>query len=227
MKAVRLLVWAAGAALCATMIVGAHRHGWPPTEKAAIAYSTAFVAITIGLLVWRRRPDSRTGILLTALPFAGVLSDLDVVYPRSALAVTIGLAMGWVAAPIFAHVALSYPTGRLTARVDRVYVAAMYGFAGIYAISLLLFYDPRFPRYRDVMEWPFFALPYTHGAWRNVTGITHKLDVTLVVLALIGTAILVRKLLRATPSGRRVVLPLAAATLFVVAQFKVQIAVTG
>ena len=227
MKAVRLLVWGAGAALCATMIVGAHRHGWPPTGKAAIAYSTAFVAITVGLLVWRRRPDSRTGILLTVLPFAGVLSDLDFVYPRSALAVTIGLAMSSVAAPIFAHVALSYPTGRLTTRVDRVYVTAMYGFAVIYAVPLLLFHDPRFPRYRDVMEWPLFALPYTHVAWRNVNGITHKLDVTLVVLALIGTAILVRKLLRATPGGRRVVLPLAAATLFVVAQFTVQIAITG
>ncbi len=227
MKAVRLVVWAAGAALCATMIIGAYRHGWPPSGKAAINYSAAFAAITIGLLVWRRRPDSRTGMLLTALPFAGVLADLNVVYPRSGLAVTIGLAMRWAAAPIFAHIALSYPTGRLNARVDRFYVAAMYGFALIYAVPLLLFFDPRFPRYRDVMEWPLFAVPYTHVAWRNVNGITHKLDVTLVALALIGTAILIRKLLSATPGGRRVVLPLVAATLFVVAQFTVQIAVTG
>ena len=227
MKLLRLAIWAAGGALCAAMILGAIRHVWPPAGKAAIVYSAAFVAITIGLLVWRRRPDSRTGILLTALPFAGVLSDLDNVYPRSGLAVTVGLATTWLAAPIFAHVALSYPTGRLTSPIERIYVAVGYAYAVAYAVPVLLFFDPRFPRYRDVMEWPSSALPYTHVAWRNVNGITHDFDTGAVLFALIGITLLVRKLLRATPSGRRVVLPLAVATMFVAGQFVVQMAING
>ncbi len=227
MSIVRLAIWAAGGALCAAMVLGAANHGWPPTTKAAIAYMAAFVAITIGLLVWRRRPDSRTGVLLTALPFAGLLADLVNVYPRSALAVTIGLATTWLAAPFYAHVALSYPTGRLTSRIERSYVGLFYLYAAAYAVPVLLFYDPRSPRYQDILEWPRFALPYTHVAWRNVNGITHDFETAALVLALIGIALLIRKLLRATPSGRRVVLPLAVATTFVVVQFAVQMAVNG
>ena len=71
MSAVRLLVWAAGGALCAAMSVDAVHGIWPPPEKAVVSYAAAFVAITIGVIVWQLRPDSRTGILLTAWPFAG------------------------------------------------------------------------------------------------------------------------------------------------------------
>ena len=82
-----------------------------PADQAYAAYLVALVAITLGVLVWDRRPDSRTGILLIAFPLAGVLAD-PIVFPGSRLAVTVGLAAVWLNAAIAAHLILSYPTGR-------------------------------------------------------------------------------------------------------------------
>mgnify|MGYP001065863110 CR=1 FL=1 len=103
MRAIRLLVWLAGGALSATMIAGAVIGPWPPADKAAITYGLAFVAISIGVIVWELRPESRTGILLTAFPFTALLADLRVVFSGSTLAVTVGYATQWLPAPVFAH----------------------------------------------------------------------------------------------------------------------------
>jgi hypothetical protein len=92
-------------------------HGiWPPPEKAVVSYAAAFVAISIGVVVWQFRPDSLTGVLLTAWPFAGLLAEMKIVFAGSPLAVTIGYATNWLAAPIFGHLVLSYrPDGSDTA----------------------------------------------------------------------------------------------------------------
>ena len=227
MRALRLVVWAAGAALCGTMTVGAIHGGWPPAGKASIAYAAAFVAITIGLVVWRRQPKSRTGILLTAYPFADVVSDMPYVFPRSAPAVTVGFATTLLAGAILIHAVLSYPSGRLGTRIERGFVAFCYGFALVYALPLLLFYDPRAPHDPTVWEWPLFARPLTHVAWYDVTGTRQILDDLLLPVAVVFLALLIRKLVRATPGGRRVVLPLVAAAFFAAVQFAVQIALYG
>ncbi len=185
------------------------------------------MAITIGLVVWRRRPESRTGILLTAFPFAGLLADLPYVFPRSAMAVTLGFAVALLPAAILVHAVLSYPTGRLTARVERGFVVLAYAFAAVYALPLLLFYDPRAPNYQFIWEWPSHAVPFTHVAWKNVSGIRHALDLTTFTLAIVFIGLLVRKLLRATPGGRRVILPLVAAACFGAVQFAAQIGLYG
>jgi signal transduction histidine kinase len=226
-RALRWLLWLGGAALCATMIASSVRRGWPPPTQASVSYTTAFVALSIGVLVWRRRPESRTGILLTAYPLAFVLSDLRSVFWTSAPAVTVGLAAHWIAAPIVAHVVLSYPTGRLTSRLDRAFVALAYVFAVGYAVPLLLFYDTRTPYDPAVWGCPSCALPLTHVGFRDVYGTLHALDKVLSVLAVVFVALLVRKIWRAGPGERGVVLPLAAAGAFVATQYVVQIAVYG
>src|SRR6266508_268802 len=220
-------VWVAAAVLCGTMAAGAIRGDWPPAGKASIAYAASLAAITIGLVVWRRRPESRTGILLTAYPFAAVLSDMWFVFPRSALAVTVGFAARLLVGAIVIHAVLSYPSGRLGTRIERGFVAFCYGFALVYALPLLLFYDPRAPHDPTVWEWPFHARPLTHVAWYDVTGTMGVLDDLIFPVAVAFLALLVRKLARATPGGRRVVLPLAAAAFFAAGQFAAQIALYG
>jgi signal transduction histidine kinase len=226
-RALRLAVWVGGGALCAVMIATARRHDWPPATRATIAYGASFVALSIGVLVWRRRPESRTGILLTAFPLAFLVADLAVVFWTSRTAVTVGFAGHWLAAPILAHVVLSYPTGRLTSRVDRGFVALGYFFAAVYAVPLLLFYDPR--RSYDLAVWDCWscAVPLTHVGDRAVYGTLDALDTTLSVLAVVFLGLLVRKLWRAGPSERGIVLPLTAAGAFLAAQFVVQVAVYG
>jgi signal transduction histidine kinase len=227
MKAARLLVLAAGAALCATLMIGALHGGWPPGERAVVSYALGFVVIALGVLVWELRPDSRTGLLLAAFAFTGLLNDLRIVFPESALAVTVGWAMNYVQFPIFAHLILSYPTGRLTDRVERIYVQASYVLAALFTLPLLLFYDPVRPNDPTVWEHPTWAMPLTHVAWVDVVGTLHALDQSIVVFAVVGLALLVRKVVRAAPGARRVFLPFAVAGVFAAVQFIVQIAVFG
>jgi len=226
-KILRVLVWGAGTALCMTVLVGAIDGHKLSAAKAFFQYGGAVVALTIGVLVWRRRPESRTGVLLTALPLSVVLADLWPVFPRSVLAVTIGVAATWLQAAIIGHVVLSYPTGRLNTRLDRVMVAGAYLFAAAYAVPLLFFYDPQTPHGRDLYECVVCAIPYTHVGWYDVTRTRDVLDWVLFGLAFVFLALLVRKLARASRLGRRVVLPLAAAGFFVAVEFAVQYGLYG
>jgi signal transduction histidine kinase len=222
-----LLAWATGAALCAGLAVGAIVGPWPPADKALISYSAALVAITIGVAVWQLRPETRTGVLLTAWPFAGVLPDLHIVFPGSALAVTVGYACSWLSAPVLAQLVLSYPTGRLRSRLDLALVRVGYGFAAVYGLLSVLFFDPR-PQYLyTILAYDHHALPLTHVGGYDSTGALHALDDVLAVLAVAFLALLVRKIAGATPSGRRIVLPLSIVGAFAALQFLVQFAVFG
>ena len=224
MRAVRLLVWAAGGALCAAMSVDAVHGIWPPPEKAVVSYAAAFVAITIGVIVWQLRPDSRTGILLTAWPFARLLGEMQIVFAGSALAVTIGYATNWLAAPIFGHLVLSYPSGRLRYRLDRAVVALAYALAAAYGLATVLLFDPR-PQWDGTITWfEHHAAPITHLPGSEAAGLPDAFDRSLLPLAVLFLVLLVRKLVRSTPGGRRVVLPLALAAGFVAVQFLVQFA---
>ncbi len=220
---IRVALWFAGAALCGTMVVGAIQTDALPAQKAFVHYAEGLILITVGLLVWARRPESRTGILMTAAPFAYLASELPATFPASALAYTVGVAAVHLDVPIVAQAVLSYPTGRLATRLDRAFVAACYVFALAYALLLMLFYDPRAPHDPDLWEWPQRAVPLTHVQWHDVTGTRRILDGILFVLIVLFAGLLVRKLVRATPGGRRVVLPLVVAILFVAVQFAVQV----
>ena len=227
MRIVRLVVWAAGAALAMKLLVGAIRGEWLSPAKAFFVYPASLAAITLGVLVWRRRPESRTGILLTAFPIASLLTDLDVIFPNSTTAVTVGYAGTLLPAPVLVHLVLSYPTGRLRGSIDRGFVALAYLFSVVYALPLLLFYSPQTPWRPDVWQCLNCALPLTHVAWRDVTEMRKVLDAVLLILTVLFLALLVRKVVRATPRGRSIVLPLAAAAFLVTVQFIVQFALFG
>jgi signal transduction histidine kinase len=189
-----------------------------PRHQAYAGYLVALVSITLGALVWERRPDSRTGILLIAFPLAGVLAD-PIVFPGSRLAVTVGLAAARLDAVIAAHLILSYPTGRFTSRLERGFVAVGYGLALVYAVPLLLFFDPRAPHDPDVWACYSCALPLTHVAWHDVTGVRGVLDGVAVAMIVLFIALLLRKIIRAVPVARSVALPLAVVAFVGAARF--------
>jgi hypothetical protein len=227
-RSVRLLIWCAGAAFSATLIVGAIHGSVLPTSQAIAGYGiAAFFTITIGLLVWELRPESRTGILVAAIPFAGMLNDLNRIFPSSRLAVTIGWGASYLAAPLMAQAILSYPSGRLTSRLDRICVAALYAHAAAYGLLFMLFYSPRSPIEQDIWSCPSCAVPYTHVAWLNLIATSRAFDKAVLALALVALALLARKLVRGSPGARPVVLPLGFAAGVIVAQYSVQIALYG
>jgi signal transduction histidine kinase len=228
MKTVRLLVLLAGGALIATMIVGASHNGiWPPFDTAIIGWSADFVALVIGVVVWQVRPESRTGLYLTAGQLVGLLSELPYVFSDSAFAVTVGFALAHADIPLFGLLVLTYPTGRITSRLDRVLIWIAVVYAAAYGLVLVLLYDPR-PGYEQTIQYAQpHAAPLTHVGSYDVSGVRDVLDAALGVLAVVFLVALARKLVRATPGGRRVVLPLALASGFAAAQFLVQLAVLG
>src|SRR5436190_2049354 len=71
------------------------------------------------------------------------------------------------------------------------------------------------------------ATPVTHIAWYDTARITNVLDWLLLPLALIFVVMLVRKLVRATPGGRRVVLPLSIAAFAAIAQLVAHFVLNG
>ena len=228
MRAVRLIVWAAGGALCAGMTLALGPVDQPQIIKhrAVIYFTLAFVAITIGVLVWQRRPESRTGLLLTAFPLADVLTQAKWIFWNHALPVTIAFAASQLAVPLFGHMTLSYPTGRLATRLERYLVGAAYAYAALYGLTLLLFYDPR-QHFWQCVDVVHCALPVTHVASYDTTRTTDALDWLVFPLAVIFLVLLVRKIVRASPGGRRIVLPLSLAAFFAVAQALASLALNG
>jgi signal transduction histidine kinase len=223
-RAVRVACWAAGAALCALLATGAADGRLLSPSRAAVGYGVGFFGLTVAVVLWDRRPDSRTGLLLTLALLVLLLGDLGVVFPRSGAAVTTGFATIYLGAALVAHAVLSYPTGRLTSRLERGFVVAVYAFAVAYALPLLLLDDPQAPNESWMTECVSCARPYTHVAWANVHGTLHVLDVVLLVLILAFMAILVVKIVRAAPVAREVVLPLAFVTFLGAVRFAAQTA---
>jgi signal transduction histidine kinase len=228
MKFVRLLIWIGGGALCAGMVLALGPVDQPDLikQRAVIYFTLSFVAITIGVLVWQVRPESRTGLLLTAFPLADVLTQAKWIFWNHALPVTIAFAASQLAAALFVHLTLSYPTGRLATRIERYLVGTVYAFAALYGLTLLFFYDPRL-HFWQCVDVVHCALPVTHVASYDTTRTTDVLDWLVFPLGLLFLALLVRKIVRASPGGRRVVLPLSLAAFFGAAQALANLALNG
>jgi signal transduction histidine kinase len=211
-----------GLALCALQLAATIRHEALPADRAWAHAAVLLLGLTVAIVVWDRRPDSRTGVLMTAGAITATASELGVVLPTSALAVTVSGATAVIGVPLLAHVVLSYPTGRLRSRLDRGFVFMVYAWAVVYTLVLLLLDDPRAPHDPDVWECGTCALPLTHVAWADITGVEHALDGVYGALIVIFLALLGRKIARAAPGPRRVVLPLVAVMVLVAAHGAVQ-----
>ena len=93
--------------------------------------------VAVGIYAWHRGPDERFGRLLVGMGYAWFLttlseSDDEVLY-------SIGRISGWVVEVGIVWLILSFPTGRLTSRVDRGLVLASAVLVGaLYLPSALL-----------------------------------------------------------------------------------------
>jgi signal transduction histidine kinase len=77
-----------------------------------------------GLYAWRRRPESRFGVLMIVLGFTWFLGALEAA--DEPLPFTLGIVLGSVWGAVLAHVLLSFPSGRLATRGQRALVTAGY-----------------------------------------------------------------------------------------------------
>jgi signal transduction histidine kinase len=96
-----------------------------PTNPTAAAIARALmvaVPIAVGLYAWHRRPDERFGPLLVAAGFGWFLTTLA--ESSDSVVYSVGRVSAWFVEIGLVWLILSFPSGRLTNRVDRMLVQA-------------------------------------------------------------------------------------------------------
>ena len=207
MTARRTLAIAAAALLCGAgdvLLVLGSEHFPDSTVWAVFGPLAGLSFVGTGLYAWRRRPESRLGLLMTLVGFAWFLGPLPAA--DSPAVFTFGILLGGLSGPIFGHLLLSFPTGRLPTRARRRIVAASYVLIPLAPVPALLFSDAE-----DVLT------DCVGGCPRNVLLISRNEtlgDVGLLLgglitigLCLVAVAMLVRQWRAATPPERRSLVP--------------------
>ncbi len=103
--------------------------------RAALACWTSVPYIVAGAIAWRRRPDSRIGMLMVFAGFGTAASFLN--WSTSDFFFTIGTATQFVPPLMFLLVFLTFPTGRLDSTPERLVIGV-----GALAAFLTLVYMP-------------------------------------------------------------------------------------
>src|SRR3954454_18415646 len=137
----RLIVLAAlacGAVVVAVVLGSDHKEAKAVWAMFGPAVGWSF--IFTGLYAWRQRPEFRTGGLMVLLGFAWFLFTLDAA--NSPLVYTVALLTGSLWGGLFLHLGLSFPTGRLTTRLDRALVVSGYVIFPLAFAPALLFAGP-------------------------------------------------------------------------------------
>ena len=111
--------------------------------RAAFAAAVGWSFISTGLYAWLRRPESRIGALMVLLGFAWFLFTLDA--SDSSLVFTVSQVTGALWGGVFLHLGLSFPSGRLTERVDRRLALAGYLIFPLAFVPALLFTEHEAP----------------------------------------------------------------------------------
>jgi signal transduction histidine kinase len=125
MRWFRLVLWPAGAVLgiAAEWI----SFGWGDPRHWVPDLITGWTLIACGLVAWSRRPDSRSGALMAASGFSWFLGN----FATSGVAVVDWLGahtLYFYRGPLI-HLLVTYPSGRLSSRLDLVAVAIGYAAA--------------------------------------------------------------------------------------------------
>jgi signal transduction histidine kinase len=198
------LVAAAGSAAIAAS--GATSH---PVSVGVARALIVGVPIGVGLYTWSRRPGERFGLLLAATGgglFLATLADT-----RDALPYTVGRTAGWLVEVLLVYLILSFPTGRVSKRGDRLLVGAM-------ALLVLALFLPRLALAQDfevpspytscIRDCPANAFLLLDHEPAFVDAVMRPIGAALVLAVMIAVLLrLWQRIREATPLGRRMFTP--------------------
>ena len=104
----------------------AERVGYPPSasDRASLDLVVGWLLAGYGLVIWARRPDSRTGPILLAAGYVWFLGNFAAL-PRGPIA-TLADACAFLFWGFLVHALLTYPTGRVVDRPERVAIPVAY-----------------------------------------------------------------------------------------------------
>jgi signal transduction histidine kinase len=183
-------------------------HDFEPYGAAEKVVQVAIGGIWIlaGLIAWQRRPGNRVGPLMTALGF-GQLAPFF--YWDAALPFTLAQLVYWLSLPVTLHLFLAFPSGHLSTRFERYFVASTYAAVVLGSVISQLFADPS----TDCPDCPrnLLLVHSDSGVW-SVVSIAG--DVLLIAILLPAVVLTVRHVRNATGPTRHALAPVlvAAAT---------------
>jgi signal transduction histidine kinase len=163
--------------------------------------------IVVGLLFWMWRPGNLVGPLLVTYAVLVCAGDLAAAFPDSRLAVTVGFLFMWSFYPVYVTMLFMFPNGELTrSRWARAVLVATYVWAFLMYVPWLLFARDGISGVRRSSEVPSYL--YVGRGWSGLATWDRAWWIGQLALTLCVGAVLVVRLVQATPGARRRLLPL-------------------
>ncbi|HWM10697.1 MAG TPA: histidine kinase [Solirubrobacteraceae bacterium] len=170
------------------------------------------VPVAVGAYAWHRGPDRVFGLVLIAAGAGWAVTTLAETDDASLY--TVGRIAGWLVEVLVVYLVLSFPSGRLADRVDRLLAGAM-------AVVVALFYAPQLVVAEDfsvpspytscVRDCPGNALFALEREPAFVDAIMRPLGAVLVLLVMTGVLLrLYGRMRGSTPLTRRMLAPVVA-----------------
>jgi signal transduction histidine kinase len=184
--------------------------GYPADESAAHVV-VAWTFLATGVIASWRRPRSRIGVLLVAAGFALLVRRFQ--YDNDSAVFTAALLLGELYNAVIAHAVLSYPSGRLEARVERIFISLGYVLVVAFPLATLLVYDPATSCLYDCdPQTAPESLLLVHADDQAFEIVRNGFRVGVYgVLGAAFLALIARKLIAASPPRRRMLAPLLVA----------------
>jgi signal transduction histidine kinase len=178
--------------------------------------------IGTGLFAWWRRPENRTGALMTATGFAWFFQAMT--GSNSPGIFTAGYALNTLAYGLLIHMLVAFPDGRLTTRAQRAVMTLTWFVVTVAQWAVTPFVDPHdFP---DCQNCPDNPLLVSHD--KGLADALLGVQTFLAVTALIGVVVvLVRRYRAAPPAQRRTLGPVLWAGVLAMIATAVQLAVSS
>ncbi len=119
-----------GLAVLAVALVGAAVRpavaGGAPLLAVSRELVVGVLFVIAGLAGWARRPDSRTGLLMTTAGLVWLAARVFLWSGADNVVFTLGLVLVLVPIAVVAHLAVGFPSGRVSSPVERVVVVSAY-----------------------------------------------------------------------------------------------------
>jgi signal transduction histidine kinase len=194
---------AAGGVACALSIAAPAFHGLAlhPLDQ-TIHAGVAAVYIGAGVIALLRRPANPTGLLMSAVGFLWLVDDLSWIHAPTTF--TLVQLFGKLYQTVLAHLALVYPSGRLSRSLERAAIVALYAWAVGNNLAWLLFYDPHMDTGCVRCPDNLLLLHGNRGIAQTISDVTTVVTIVLIVWV---AALIVRHWRQATRAAQHVMAP--------------------
>jgi signal transduction histidine kinase len=170
--------------------------------SAALILTAGWSFAGTGLYAWDRRPDNNIGPLMTAIGFTWFFQGLTAA--GNSVVFAIGIVGSSLPYAILVHLLVSFPSGRLQSRFQRLVVAAAYLTTTVLQLAWAIFIDPT--KQSDCDGCP--ENPILIAGQEGIADIINAFQVSLAVFAIASTvAIVFLRWRHSTPAQRRALTP--------------------